>query len=516
MAVLALFLSSRLQRCRVGHIRYSVDGCDLGFVVCRLFRYHCAHMSDTKIKARFAPSPTGRVHLGNLRTALFNALFARRHDGVFLLRIEDTDEERSRKEFVNDLEEDLLWLGLNWQEGPGHDGGHAPYFQSERTPVYQKYYELLEQQGLAYFCFCSEAELNMSRRRQLAAGQPPRYPGTCARLSREDALARIAEGKLPTLRFRVPRAQVVQFEDSVRGTQQFATEDIGDFIIRRANGTSAFFFCNAIDDALMGVSHVLRGEDHLANTPRQILILKALNLPVPQYGHISMIVGADGAPLSKRHGSRSIRELRESGYLPTAVVNYLARLGHHFESNELLDLNGLAAKFELERLGRSPARFDPEQLLHWQKESIARADNDAVWAWMDATAQQIVPADRRAEFLDAVKPNLVLPPDALRWARIAFETVLEHSESARAVIVATRPDFFANALAAVEDKLTDFKSVAAVIKGSTGAKGKALFEPLRAALTGEVDGPEMGRLLPVIGVERALARLRTAQEMAIG
>lgn len=471
-------------------------------------------MFERSVKTRFAPSPTGWLHVGNLRTALFNALVARRHGGTFLLRIEDTDEERSRRQYVDDLQEDLLWLGLAWQEGPLQGGDQASYFQSERGVVYQKYYELLEQQGLAYYCFCSEQELSISRKRQLAAGQPPRYAGTCAHLTREQAAARIAQGKQPTLRFRVPRGQVVEFEDMVKGTQRFLSDDIGDFIIRRANGASAFFFCNAIDDALMGVTHVLRGEDHLANTPRQILILQALGLPTAVYGHISMIVGSDGSPLSKRHGSRSIRELRQSGYLPGAVLNYLARLGHHYEQDHFMETDDLAAHFDTRRLGRSPARYDADQLLHWQREAVARADDATLWGWLDTEDQRIVPAAAKGAFLEAVRPNVSLPEHLQLWARILFGASLELSHTAQTAIRQAGVHFFEHVAQGLVLHGPDIKALVGHLKTATGAKGKAIFEPLRAALTGELDGPELGKILPLIGAQRVAERARHAEILA--
>lgn len=471
-------------------------------------------MFEGPIKTRFAPSPTGWLHVGNLRTALFNALVARRHGGTFLLRIEDTDEERSRRQYVDDLQEDLLWLGLSWQEGPLRGGEQASYFQSERGPVYQRYYELLEQQGLAYYCFCSEQELSISRKRQLAAGQPPRYAGTCAHLTREQAAARVAQGKQPALRFRVPRGQLVEFEDLVKGTQRFLSDDIGDFIIRRANGASAFFFCNAIDDALMGITHVLRGEDHLANTPRQILILQALNLPTAVYGHISMIVGSDGSPLSKRHGSRSIRELRQSGYLPGAVLNYLARLGHHYEHDRFMETDELAAHFDTRRLGRSPARYDSDQLLHWQREAVARAEETILWTWLGAESQQRVPKEARSAFLEAVRPNVTLPEHLQLWAGILYGASLELSHVAKTVIHQAGAAFFGHVAEGLARHGPDVKALVSYLKASTGAKGKAIFEPLRAALTGELDGPELGKILPLLGAQRAAERAREAQAIA--
>lgn len=262
------------------------------------------------VKTRFCPSPTGLMHMGNVRTALFNALLAKSANGCFLLRIEDTDRERSDARYTKALMEDLLWLGLGWQEGPDHHQGNGPYHQSERQSIYDDYYQRLETAGVAYPCFCSEEELALQRKIQRSSGRPPRYPGTCRELTDAQREEKFAQGLKPTLRFAVPENEMIAFDDLVRGHQKFDSNDLGDFIIRRADGTPPFLFCNAVDDALMGVTHALRGEDHLTNTPRQLMVLDALGLTGPTYGHIALIVGPDGSPLSKRHGSRSIEELR--------------------------------------------------------------------------------------------------------------------------------------------------------------------------------------------------------------
>jgi len=464
-------------------------------------------MKPAFVKTRFAPSPTGLLHLGNVRTALFNALYARHGGGVFLLRIEDTDLERSRGEYILSLMEDMHWLGLDWQEGPEADDTHGPYAQSQRGDIYRRYFDELEEQGLAYPCFCSQRELELSRKTQLASGRPPRYAGTCAHLTAEERQRRLDKGIQPTLRFRVENGAVVQFNDLVRGPQAFATDDIGDFVIRRAEGSAAFFFSNAIDDALMEVTHVLRGEDHLTNTPRQILLQQALGLATPHYGHISMIVGADGAPLSKRTGSRSVRELREAGYLPLAVVNYLARLGHHYENNAYLDMDGLAREFEVAKLGRAPARYDATQLDYWQRQAVQHADAETLWQWMGEAVQAIVPSAQRDAFVAAVRGNVLFPGDALRWARVIYTETLELQGAAEALVTQAGAAFFSAAAAAVEAHASDYAAIVEQLKRDTGAKGKALFKPLRAALTGEVDGPELAPLLNLITAERARARL---------
>jgi glutamyl-tRNA synthetase len=464
-------------------------------------------MNSASFKSRFAPSPTGLLHLGNVRTALFNALAARGARGVFLLRIEDTDAARGHEKYTEALEQDLRWLGLDWQEGPGAGGAYGPYAQSERGSVYARYFAQLEQDGQAYPCFCSEHELEISRKTAIAAGRPPRYSGRCRKLSAEEVTARRAEGRPATLRFRVEEGAWVEFEDRVRGPQRFASADIGDFVIRRSDGTPAFFFSNAVDDALMGVTLVLRGEDHLTNTPRQLLLLRALGLPVPAYAHIALVVGPDGAPLSKRTGSRSVQELREHGYLPLAVNNYLARLGHTYESNALLDLAALAGGFDVTRLHRAPARFDEAQLLHWQREAVRSAGAAGLWDWLAGAVGDTVPAGERIAFVEVVRGNILFPPDARHWADCIYAEALALRHEARAVASTAGEEFFDIARRALDKHGVDFKALSNMVKQDTGLTGKPLFQPLRAALTGELDGPEMARLLPLIGIERARERL---------
>lgn len=330
---------------------------------------------STPLVTRFAPSPTGPVHLGNARTALLNYLAARQSGGRFILRVEDTDEARSREAFMHDLFADLRWLGLEWDQGPDVGGPDATYRQRRRE-IYEKWLAKLDAAGLTYPCFCTPVELNSSRRQQLAAGGAPRYAGTCRSLTEGERCERLLNGQPAALRVRVPAGKLVTFTDLVRGEQRFAFDEIGDFIIRRADGGTACFFSNAIDDALMGVTLVLRGDDHLANTPRQLLILEALGLPAPQFAHVALLRGVDGAPLSKRHGDLSLRALRARGYLPSAVRNYLARLGHSCVTDEWLDEQAMVAGFDLSRLSRAAAKFDEAPLRRWQKESLARLSKE--------------------------------------------------------------------------------------------------------------------------------------------
>lgn len=469
-------------------------------------------MVDT-IKTRFCPSPTGYVHLGNARTALFNALLASHKQGIFLLRIEDTDLNRSKSEYVTALEEDLRWLGLDWQEGPGHDLGNGPYFQSLRSDVYKTYYAQLEEKKLAYPCFCSEEDLALTRKMQRAAGKPPRYAGTCFNLSAEKIAEKIQKGFRSTLRFHVANDSYVEFEDLVRGVQKFNTNDIGDFIIRRSDGTSPFMFSNAIDDALMGVTHALRGEDHLTNTPRQILILQALNLTPPLYGHISLIMGSDGTPLSKRHGSLGIRDLRETGFFPDAVNNYLARLGHYYEQDVFMTLRELSERFNVNNFGKSPARYDYQQLLRWQQESIACKETLALWEWMGDKTHSLVPPSKKDDFINAVRANVLFPEDAQKYADLFFSTPFSRSclsSEQQLILQKAGSIFFENAILAVQQKGQDFKEVSDFLKHNLHVKGKQLYQPLRVAVTGELHGPEMGSIFRLLEPSEIVHRFKVA------
>lgn len=462
-------------------------------------------------KTRFAPSPTGLLHVGNLRTALFNWLFARSHGGRFVLRMEDTDAERCRPEWGEALQQDLFWIGLEWDTGPGREDGLGPYFQSQRDLLYRRSYQQLEEAGQAYPCYCTAAELEASRRAQLRQGRPPRYSGRCRRLTRADRERMEAEGRQPSLRFQVPPG-VIAFDDLVRDQQRFDGEELGDFIIRRSDRTPAFLFANAVDDACMGVTHVLRGEDHLTNTPRQLLLLHALGLQAPLYGHISLLVGDDGAPLSKRNGSRAVQELREAGYFPEAVSNYLARLGHHFTDAELRSLEGLAAAFSIESLVRSPARFELGQLDHWHTVAIRSVARETLWQRLAPVLQVPVPEEQQEAWLEAIRPNLERLQDAELWAQICFGESLPWTESARAVIAEADPRLWPATEVALAEHGTDYQALGAALQEATGLKGRRLFKPLRAALTGRTAGPELKALLPLIGLQRAQARIRAIGE----
>ena len=456
---------------------------------------------------RFAPSPTGELHLGNARTALFNQLLARHAGGRFLLRIEDTDSERSLEAHIAALMADLRWLGIDWDAGPGREDERGPYRQSQRGALYARYFAELVDQGAVYPCFCTPLELELSRRAQLAAGRPPRYGGTCRNLSDAERARRGGAGAAATLRFRVPPGERVTFADFVHGPQSFPTDDIGDFVVRRADGSAAFFFSNAVDDARMGVTLALRGEDHLANTPRQLLILAALGLPAPAYGHVALVVGADGAPLSKRHGAMSVREYRERGYLPAALVNHLFRLGHSTPLHGLLTLAEMAQAFDPAHLGRAPARFDEQQLDVWQKDAVHHLSAEAARVWLAPLLPPGLEERAASAFVSAVLPNLVLPEDARAWVDIVFGGPPPLEPAAEEVVRQAGSGYFAAAAAAAARDGNDLPAIAGAVRAATGRRGAALYMPLRVALTGRSHGPELAPLLKAMPAGTARERL---------
>ncbi len=464
------------------------------------------------IRTRFSPSPTGILHLGNARTALFSALYAAKEKGIFVLRIEDTDQARSEHKYTELLQDDLHWLGVNWQEGPDVGGQYGPYSQSQRHALYEQYYDELKTKGLAYPCFCTDQELALNRKIQLSRGQAPRYPGTCLKLTQEEIAKRIAEGKKPALRFRVPEKKVIEFVDLVKGLQKFNSNDIGDFIIRRAEGTASFLFSNAIDDSLMQVTHAMRGDDHLANTPRQLMILQTLNMRAPQYGHLSLITGDDGSPLSKRHGSSSLNDLRQQGYLPLAVLNYLSRLSHAYEQQNLMSFSELAASFKMEKLSRAPARFDKNQLLHWQKEAVMTLTRDAMIEWLGEEIVKKVPEDKRDIFTDIMQKNILFPEEAKKWADIFFSTAPTFTQDQLIILKEAGETFFEEAEHATQKHGVSLKEILDDLKEKVNVSGKKLFMPLRIALTGEQNGPELVQIASLLGQEKMIDYFHRAKE----
>lgn len=469
-------------------------------------------MTDPLFKTRFCPSPTGLMHLGNLRTGLFNVLLtkslaANGKPSDFLLRIEDSDPVRSKHLFTESICGDLEWMGLTWQEGPERDKGNGPYFQSKRHDLYAKYYQQLIDQKQAYWCYCTEAELTIVRRNQINAHQPPRYAGTCRHLTEEQRAEKEANGLKPALRFRIPDDETVAFEDFIQGNKVFSTSDIGDFIIKKADGSSSFMFCNAVDDALMGVTHVMRGEDHLTNSPRQLLILKALGLPISTYGHMPLILGFDGKPLSKRNGSQSVESLRTAGYFPIALANYLARLGHHYTQENLLSLNELGEHFDTKHISRSPARFDEQQLTHWQKEVVMQLDMAAFWDWIAPEVKHLIDAKQAEAFCECVKDNVVYPKDALMWAQQLLTDQFEFDEAAKAQIDSLGETRLHAIQKAIQAHGEDYQAIVADIKANTDLKGKALFMGLRSLFSGRTFGPELAKIVSLMGKELLLYRI---------
>jgi nondiscriminating glutamyl-tRNA synthetase len=466
------------------------------------------------MRVRFAPSPTGQLHVGNARTALFNWLLAHGKDGTFILRIEDTDAERSTRESELSILDDLRWLGLDWDEGPDVEGPHGPYRQSERLHLYASYANELIAGDHAYYCFCSAQKLDADRQAALAAGLRPRYDGTCRALGQEETRSRIDAGERPVIRFRIPQGVDVTFTDLVRGDVTFNSEVIGDPVIVRSDGRPAYNFAVVVDDALMEITHVIRGEDHISNTPRQVLLYQALGFAAPQFAHLSLVMGPDHTPLSKRHGATSVAEFRERGYLPEALVNYLALIGWSPGSDdELLPIEELASRFALEDVGHSPGVFDPEKLAwvnrHYMKEaSPGRLAAESAHYFLSAGFLQ-QRTDAAMEYVASLLPMAVGSvdrleeiPDRVRFI-FAFDTAAALSKPEVAAVVA-EPGASA-VIAALAEEITGplpdretFRAVAARVRERTGQKGKALFHPIRAALTGDISGPELDLSVPAI------------------
>jgi len=451
-----------------------------------------------------------------VRTALYNWLFARQKSGAFILRIEDTDLDRSEKRFEDQLMEDLKWLGLAWDEGVDVGGGHGPYRQTDRFDLYARYAAELLSSGKAYYCFCSVEELERDRQAQLAAGLSPHYKGTCRAVPPEEAKRRRDAGEEATLRLRI-RDGLVRFDDLVFGPLQVNCEEIGDFILLRSDGSAQYNFACVVDDACMQISHVIRGEGHISNTYRQILLYEALELPLPRFAHLSTILGKDGAKMSKRHGATSIDEFRRQGYLPEALINYLTLLGWAPERDgqEILTPDDLIRQFGLERVNRSPAVFDPDKLNWSNRNHLKKADRSglaglALPYLRDAglVPQESEPqADQWA--VDCVE-FLINHVDKLEDLPVQFQSAFSFDPEAglaspevreilsqpgaREVIVA-----FADYLG--ERDFVDFETyrdAVNTVKAKTGQKGKNLFHPIRVAVTAKASGPELEKLIPLL------------------
>jgi nondiscriminating glutamyl-tRNA synthetase len=469
------------------------------------------------IRVRFAPSPTGQLHVGNARTALFNWLLVRGMGGTFVLRIEDTDVERSTRESEHAILEDLRWMGLEWDEGVEQGGPYGPYRQSERLHIYRAHIVELLSRGLAYRCFCLPEQLEMDRYQALRERRPPKYAGRCRDIPPDQAKQRVENGEPAAIRFRIPENREIVFNDLVRGEVRFDTDVVGDPVVMRSEGIPAYNFAVVIDDALMGITHVVRGEDHISNTPRQLLLYEAFGWTPPAFAHVSMVLGPDHAPLSKRHGATSVAEFRARGYLPEALTNYLALLGWSpGENEEIVPLAELAQRFRLADVGHSASVFDIEKLAWMNRHYLKAAAPDRLvrltLPYLKNEGWVTEPAGPALEFLLSVVPlaaasvdRLDQVPERLRFlfdysAPRAVEnpTVRSEAEAARPVLAA-----FAHALATSAPLLDreSFRAIVGQVRERTGQKGKALLHPIRLALTGEPEGLELDLAVPAI--ERA-------------
>ncbi|MBV9183480.1 MAG: glutamate--tRNA ligase [Acidobacteria bacterium] len=477
---------------------------------------------------RFAPSPTGHLHVGNARTALFNWLFARQKRGTMILRIEDTDLERSQPHFEGQLVADLKWLGLDWDEGPDVGGRFGPYRQSERLLIYRQHAEKLLSTGKAYLCFCTEQELEQERARAAREHRQPIYSGKCRSIDPGESARRRAAGDSCAIRLRIPE-HPIGFDDIVHGPIEFSSEVISDPIILRSSGMPVYNYVVVIDDALMKITHVIRGDDHLSNTPKQVSLYQALGWPVPQFAHLSTILGSDRERLSKRHGATSIANFRDLGVLPEALRNYLALLGWAPSggTREIFSLEELIQEFSIERVTPSPAVFDVEKLYwlnrHYIKESPSRrldalalpyyarslglgpldeagsnySVSPQISIWLEKVTRLLIPAVDRLDQLPE-KASLIFSYDAKAALESPENLEVLGWRQTDAVLTRITVKILEDE-AARENQLTaeGFKKMVNEVKAETGAKGKELFHPIRIALTGAHSGPEFDKLIPI-------------------
>jgi len=473
-----------------------------------------------KPRVRFAPSPTGELHVGNARTALFNWLSARSSGGTFVLRIEDTDRERTFAEFEKGIIEDLKWLGIDWDEGPEKDGGFGPYNQFERLPIYKSFLDKLISAGRVYKCYCTEEELALERQSLLSRGLMPRYMGKCRGYTEEHCRELEKSGLKPSYRFRVGEG-IIEFDDVIRGPMKFNCEAIGDFIIVRSNGIPAYNFAVVIDDHLMEISHVIRGEDHLSNTAVQIMVYRALGFEPPRFAHHSLILGKDRAKLSKRQGSVSVKDFREKGILPEAMINYLALLGSSFaEAKEILSKDEMVNGFSLDRAGKSGAIFD-EGKLEWVNEHYIRlyppdALLDLARPFLEADGYGTESIDRPwlVAALASVQGDMKKLSDAGKVIEIFFDERFEISDEARRVLESgnARDVLTALRLGIMLDDGGEgmYSRISRSVRERTGLKGKDLFMPVRAAITGRTKGPELDKIFSILGRDSLLKRAEKA------
>lgn len=482
-------------------------------------------MTD-QVRVRYAPSPTGHLHIGNARTALFNYLFARNLGGKFIIRIEDTDLKRNIAEGEESQLKYLKWLGMDWDESVDVGGEYGPYRQTERLDLYRVYWQDLLDRGLAYRCYCTEEELEAEREEQTARGETPRYSGRHRNLTEEQRLAYEAEGRIASIRFLVPEDRTYTFNDIVKGSISFNTKEMGDFVIVKKDGIPTYNFAVAVDDHLMAISHVLRGEDHISNTPRQLMIYEALGWEAPLFGHMTLIVGDDHKKLSKRNESiiQFIEQYDQLGYLPEALFNFITLLGWSPEGEEeIFSKEQLISIFTADRLSKSPAVFDTNKLAHLNNHYIKHADPKRIAALAIPHLQKAgrlpeVLSDEQqiwAESLVALyQEQMNSASDIVGLSELFFRSHLElETESAQVLAEAQVPEVLSAFLDKVE-AAKDFSAahMAVLIKEvqkETGHKGKALFMPIRVALTGQMHGRDLNATIALLGRDRVIERLKS-------
>ncbi|MEI7473652.1 MAG: glutamate--tRNA ligase [bacterium] len=474
-------------------------------------------MSSESIRVRIAPSPSGFLHVGTARTALFNYLFAKKHNGKFILRIEDTDLERSNEIYTQNIYDSLKAMGLNWDEGPDVGGPYGPYRQSECFDEYKSYAERLLSSGHAYYCYCTQEELDAEKESAIAEKRAYVYSGRCKHNSAEAIDQFKAEGRIPTIRFSVP-SRIMKFKDIVRNEVEFDTNLLGDFVIMKSNGTPTYNFAVVVDDSKMKISHVVRGEDHISNTPRQLLIYEALGEPIPQFAHVGMILAPDRTKLSKRHGATAVSEFIEQGYLPEAFVNFLSLLGWSpADGEEVKPLNELVEAFSLERVSSSPAIFEFDKLnwmngIYIRNFPISDITERCKKYLNDYDLSQYT--DKQLEsIIAAVREPLVKLSEVTDAVSYFFEEKMELAEEIKEILSTDEAKTVLSAFSKfceslnyedmdeLHDKLAEFR------KSITGLKPKQIMMPLRAGLTGRTKGADMGVVISVLGKDRIQKRI---------
>jgi nondiscriminating glutamyl-tRNA synthetase len=481
-------------------------------------------MSNT-VRVRYAPSPTGHLHIGNARTALFNYLFARHQGGKFIIRIEDTDKKRNIAGGEESQLKYLKWLGIDWDESVDVGGSYGPYRQSERNDLYEVYYKQLLEEGKAYKCYCTEEELEAERNEQAEKGEMGGYSGKCRHLTNEQREALEKEGRQPSVRFLVPSGKVFSFNDMVKGDVSFEADGIGgDFVIVKKDGTPTYNFAVAVDDHLMEISHVLRGDDHISNTPKQMMIYEALGWETPVFGHMTLIVNESRKKLSKRDESiiQFIEQYEELGYLPEALFNFITLLGWSPSGEEeIFSKEELISIFEANRLSKSPALFDKQKLTWMNNQYMKKQEVDVVYELALPHLQKagLVSEAMTPEEIEWTKNLVALYQDQLSYgaeivelSELFFKEELELEEEAKVVLQEEGVKEVLSTFASEIEKLPslqpeDVQATLKIVQKATGQKGKKLFMPVRVAATGQTHGPDLPKAIALIGKEKILQRI---------